>query len=156
MKRSKRWTAILLAMLMVFAIPVSAFASSNPYSDVTKKSVGKDAYKAITYVKTHKGYVDVISGKKFYPKKKITRREFLTMLGNFYGDEKVPVSMTDVRKGNKSITAKWACKKMVEVAEYGFGMTITWEGGNQTLTRALASQYLKVFSDFDPAFKPKK
>ena len=78
------------------------------------------------------------------------------MLGNFYGDKKIPVTMADIRKGNKKITAKWACAKMCEVAEYGFGMSITWEGNNKVLTRALASQYLKVFASFDSAFKPRK
>lgn len=154
--KPKRILAILIAMLIVITIPVSVFAASNPYSDVTKKSVGKDAYNAIVYVKAHKGYTDVVSGKKFHPKQKITRREFLTMLGNFYGDDKIPVSMTDVRKGNKTITAKWACDKMCQVAEYGFGMSIQWEGNNKTLTRASASQYLRVFSEFDTAFRPIK
>ena len=55
---------------MIFVVPVSALAASNPYSDVSKKSVGKDAYNAITYVKAHKGYIDVVSGKKFRPNKK--------------------------------------------------------------------------------------
>lgn len=154
--KKKRIVAVLIAALMVFVIPSAAFAASNPYSDVTKKSVGKDAYNAITYIKAHKGYVDVISGKKFSPKKKITRKEFLIMLGNFYGDSRVPVTMSDVRKANKKVTAKWACEKMCQVAEHAFGMSIQWEGDNKTLTRASASQYLKVFVDFDPAFRPVK
>ena len=153
--RKKILSVFLITMLLTM-LSMTAFAASNPYKDVTKKSVGKNAYNAIVYVKAHKGYVDVISGKKFQPRKKITRREFLTMLGNFYGDEKVPVTMEDVRKANKTITAKWACNKMVKLAKNGFGMDITWTGDKTVLTRALASQYLKVFADFDPAFKPRK
>lgn len=149
--------AIMLAFIVLIAMPLNVFAASgNPYKDVTVKKVGKANYKAIVYVKEHKGYKDVISGKKFYPNKKITRWEFLTMLGNFYGDKKVPVSMKDIRNANKKVTSKWACNKMVEVAEYGFGMSISWEGGNNTLTRASASRYLKIFADFDEAFKPIK
>ncbi len=152
----KRFLAILMLAILMIVMPMSVLAASNPYKDVKKSTVGKDAYNAIVYVKAHGGYKDVISGKKFYPKKNITRREFLTMLGNFYGDKKIPVTMADIRKGNKKITAKWACAKMCEVAEYGFGMSITWEGNNKVLTRALASQYLKVFASFDSAFKPRK
>ena len=153
----KRILAVLMTAIMLVALPLNVFAASgNPYKDVKKSTVGKDAYKAIVYVKAHGGYKDVISGKKFYPKKKITRREFLTMLGNFYGDDKIPVTMADVRNGNKTITASWACAKMVKVAEYGFGMDITWTGNKTKLTRALASQYLQVFANFDSAFKPRK
>ena len=109
--KKKRIVAVLIAALMVFVIPSAAFAASNPYSDVTKKSVGKDAYNAITYIKAHKGYVHVISGKKFSPKKKITRKEFLIMLGNFYGDSRVPVTMSDVRKQIKKSQLNGHVKK---------------------------------------------
>ena len=79
------------------------------------------------------------------------------MLGNFYGDDKIPVSMADIRKGNKKVSARWACQKMVEVADHGFGMTIEWDVvDGKTLTRTLASQYLYVFSKFDKAFRPIK
>lgn len=155
-KRKRFITVLMIAVMMLTIFPANAFAASNPYKDVSKKSVGKNAYNAIVYVKSHKGYTDVISGKKFYPRKKITRREFLVMLANFYGDDKVPVTMEDIRKANKSITAKWACNKMVKIAKDGFGVSITWSGDSTTLTRALASQYLKIFADFDPAFKPRK
>ena len=133
-------------------------AKSFPYRDVTKKNVGKGAYKAITYVYKHKGYSGIVAkkAKKFNPRKKVTRKEYLTMLTNFYGENKVPITMADVRNGNKVATAKWACNKMVGVAKKGYGMTITWKGNNQTLTRALASQYLYVFSQFDPAFRPRR
>ena len=153
--KGKRIIAILTMAIMLLAVPMTASAASNPYTDVTKKSVGKDAYNAITYVKSHGGYSGVISGKKFKPYKKITRAEFLIMLANFYGDKNVPVTMTDVRKANKTITAKYACGKMVDVAEK-LGIEITWGGNNTVLTRALASQYLRNFAKFDSAFKPRK
>ena len=78
------------------------------------------------------------------------------MLANFYGDEKVPIDASDMLRMNKKATAKWACQKMVGVAKKGYGMTITWNGDKQVLTRALASQYLYVFAHFDSAFTPRR
>ena len=77
------------------------------------------------------------------------------MLNNFYGSKNVPVTISDVLKANKTITAKWACNKMVAVAKK-MGITITWKGNSKVLTRALASQYLYVFAHYDSAFKPRK
>lgn len=153
MKRKTFFVSLVLMLAMVFT-PLNAFAGSNPYKDVTQKKVGVNAYAAISYLKAHHGYVDVISGKKFKPYKKMTRREFLTVLGNLYGDEYVPVNMADVRRGNSVVTESYACGKMVQLAKQRFGMTITWKGGEKKLTRALASQYVKSFVDFDKAFKP--
>ena len=155
MKRKVRIIAIIMAMVMVLAVPMNVFAASKPYKDVSVSSVGKEGYNAICYVKRHGGYADVVKGNKFHPNKKMKRWEFLTMLSNFYGDDAVPVSMSDIRHANKAITEKYACKKMVAVAKKAFGMTITWKGGSKKLSRTLASQYLKVFAQFDPAFRPR-
>ncbi len=148
----------VITLIMVMVLPMGVSARSLPYKDVSKKKVGKDAYKAITYVYKHKGYSGIVSkkAKKFNPRKKVTRREFLLMLANFYGDEKVPVDASDMLRMNKKATAKWACQKMVEVAKKGYGMTITWNGDNQVLTRALASQYLYILAHFDSAFTPRR
>ena len=154
----KRLIKVLVVALMVALLPLNVFAASsgNPYKDVTKKSVGKDAYTAIKYVKSHKGYVGFIKGKKFYPKKIITRRQFIIMLKNFYGSDKVPVGIGDVIYANSKATPKWATAKMVGVAKK-FGMDITWDDNSKKkMSRALASQYLYVFSHFDEAFKPLK
>ena len=150
---------IFVTLLLVVALlPLNVFAaSSNPYSDVTKKSVGKSAYTAIKYVKKHQGYAGFVSGKKFYPKKAITRRQFIIMLKNFYGADKVPVTVGDVVSANAKATPKWATAKMVAVAKKGYGMNIKWDNkSKKAMSRALASQYLKIFADFDPAFKPRK
>lgn len=152
---------VFVIVLMVALLPLNVFAASsgsgNPYKDVTKKSVGKDAYTAIKYAKSHKGYVGFVKGKKFYPSKAITRRQFIIMLKNFYGESKVPVGIGDVINANKKATPKWATAKMVGVAKTGFGMDITWnDNSNKKMSRALASQYLYVFSHFDSAFKPLK
>ena len=155
----KKVTRIIsIALMVALMLPMSVSAKSLPYKDCGKKKVGKNARQAITYVYKHKGYSGIVSrkAKRLKPFKKITRREFLMMLSNFYGDDKVPVDTSDILKMNKKATAKWACQKMVGVAKKGYGMTITWEGNNQVLTRALACQYLKIFADFDPAFKPRR
>lgn len=148
---------ILAIALMVALLPINVFAaSSKPYKDVTKKAVGKDAYTAITYIKNHKGYVGFVKGNKFNPSKTITRRQFIIMLKNFYGADKVPVGIGDVINANVKVTPKWATAKMVGVAKK-FGMDITWNNNStKKMSRALASQYLYVFASFDSAFKPRR
>ena len=154
MSRSKL-ISVFLAVVLVLCSTVGVFAAS-PYKDVTKKSVGKNAYTAVTYIKAHHGYNHVIKGSKFKPNKKMTRRDFLMVLGNLYGYSKVPVSLKDIRYANSAVTEAYACEKMVALAEKGFGMSITWDGGKKKLSRALASQYIKSLIDFDEAFVPKK
>lgn len=148
--------SILLAAVLIFCSTAGVFAASNSYKDVSKKSVGKNAYGAITYIKAHNGYKHVVKGSKFNPTKKMTRREFLMILGNLYGYDKVPVTITDIRYANSAVTEKYACNKMVALAKKGFGMDIIWNGGKKKLSRALASQYIKSLVDFDKAFEPKK
>lgn len=153
--KKKVSVAILMAIIFVIATPVSAFAGSKPYKDVSKKSVGKAAYTAICYIKKHEGYKDVADGKKFHPKWKMTKGEFIIILTNFYGD-KVPVTEADKQKWSKKATPKWATKKMVAVAEK-FGMSIIWEDkSTKAMSRALASRYIYNFATFDPAFRPVK
>ena len=154
----KRLIKVFVITLVVALLPLNVFAASsgNPYKDVTKKAVGKDAFTAIKYVKTHKGYVGFIKSKKFYPTKMITRRQFIIMLKNFYGADKVPVGIGDVIHANAKATPKWATAKMVGVAKK-FGMDITWnENSKKKMSRSLATQYLYVFSHFDKAFAPLK
>ena len=153
----KRFIKVLVIAIVVALLPLNVFAaSSRPYKDVTKKSVGKDAYTAIKYVKGHKGYVGLIKGKKFNPSKAITRREYVIMLRNFYGTNRVPVDIGDVIGANVKATPKWATAKMVGVAKK-YGMDITWNNNSsKKMSRALASQYLYVFATFDSAFKPRK
>lgn len=153
--RKNKVIPIFLSVILILCSTVGVFAAS-PYKDVTKKSVGKNAYSAVTYIKAHHGYKHVVKGSKFNPNKKMTRREFLMVLGNLYGYRKVPVSLNDIRYANSAVTEAYACKKMVGLAKKGFGMTITWNGGKKKLSRALASQYVKSLIDFDKAFVPKK
>ena len=157
----KKFVKMLVVVMMIVALlPTSVFAASSgrPYKDVTKKSVGKSAYTAIVYCKKHAGYKDVVSGKKFYPKRKITRAECLTIAENFYGKDKI--SKLDNKwflRSSKKATPKWLTGLFVAIADNCFGMSITWnEKSTKVMTRALASQYFKVAADFDSAFKPRK
>lgn len=154
----QRVAKIFVIALVMALLPLNAFAasSSKPYKDVSQKTVGKNAYTAIKYVKAHEGYIGFVKGKKFYPNKAITRRQFIVMLKNFYGEKKVPVGIWDVIYANKKATPKWATAKMVDVAKK-FGMDITWNNNSsKKMSRALASRYLYVFASFDSAFKPRK
>lgn len=137
-------------------MPLSTFAaSSNPYKDVTKKAVGKNAYNAIKYVKSHSGYKGISIKKKcFKPNKTMTRREFIVMLANFYGKKNVPVSVDDVLGALKPATPKWATAKMVAVAKRK-NKAISWDDkSTKKMSRALASQYLEVFAKFDKVLAP--
>ena len=143
----KMVTLTMVTVVLVTAFSVNAFAASS-YKDVTKKKVGNTAYTAITYLEKHQGYKNVISGNKFQPDKKITRREFLLVLRNLYGSKVVTVTNNDLKNMNKTVTAKYACDKMVAVAKNA-GVKIKWEGSSKTiLTRASASTYIKIFIDF--------
>ena len=154
-------TRLLMVVILVLAllVPVNSFGASRPYKDVTKDKVGDDALEAIIYVKQHWGYIDLVNnGAKFKPFKKMTRREFCVMLGNFYGDDKIPISMRgDVRKGNKIATERYVCHKMAKLARKLGAKDYKWNPStNRKLTRAFASQYLYVFATQDgyPKFRP--
>ena len=143
-------------------------STANPYPDVTIKKVGKYAWNSIKFVKAHGGYKGVIRGTyykkvkgglykkvkgKFQPNKKVTYKEFLAVLANLYGESKVPVSYTDVKNANKTITAKYACNKMVKVAK-NLGVNITWKAKKTSLNRASAANYLYVFATYNSKLMP--
>ena len=119
------------------------------YKDVTKKKVGSKAYSAIKYLKKHGAFSGVFKGKKFYPKKKITKKQYLKVPRNLYGKN---APKDSIKKAKGYVTEKYALKKLVEVAK-NIGISITWNGGSRKLTRAEIARYIKIFADFDPAFK---
>lgn len=149
-KTMKKILALFLAVLMLVSMTGSVQAASgDPYKDVTKKAVGADAYKAIKALKGWGAYSKdfAIQKGKFQPTRKITRGEFLAMLGNLYGDDKVPVDMADVRKAGSTATAKWACKKMVQLADR-LDVRLSWSGDSTKMSRALASRYAYILCTF--------
>ena len=142
--------ASLVVLVLVFGSTMTAFAAPRPYKDVTTKKIDKKSIKSIRYIKKAGGYKGVIKGKKFYPNKKMTRRQYLMVLDNLYPG-KVTVTMNDLKKANKPVTEKYVTSKMVKVAKK-FGMTITWKGGKKKLSRASVSNYIVSFAKFDSAF----
>jgi len=127
---------------------------TNPYVDVVSgKTVDKTGYNAIKWVKTHKGYVNVITGNRFYPNKLFTQKQYTQILRNLYGN-KVAVS-----KSTKAVTAKYACDQLTAVAKNVFGVKIKWKSGNGSakLTRTGCSNYVKTFGTYSNGlFKPKQ
>ena len=126
----------------------------KPYKDVTKKSVGKDAYLAIKYIKSYHGFDKVVASKRFKPNKYITKREFLMILKNLYGEKYVPTTVADAWNANKTATSKWARKKLVEVS-HRLRCSVTWDGSSYKLTRASAAQLIHVFCTYRDELNPK-
>ena len=129
-------------------------ANTNPYKDVIKgKTVDKKGYNAVKYVKTHKGYNGVITGKRFYPAKRFTQAQFTKILRNLYGN-KVALS-----KSKTAVTGKWACAELQKVAKTVFGVKIKWKSGNGSakLTRTGCSNYIRSFATWENGlFAPKQ
>lgn len=166
----KRIVVVMCAMLMfVFAVPT--FAAASPYKDVTVQTVGKEGVNAVAYVKNYKGYKGIIAGTtykklnnglymkvspKFKPTKKVTRGEFLTILYNLYGSKYVPVSATDIKKYNKTVSEAFVKEKLVQVGKK-LGIKIQWEKPRtRKLNRVEVASYICSFARFDKAFTPKK
>lgn len=192
------WIAVILTFLLVIAIMCLASTkahaatlttgeisgtktvvaqstktkATNPYPDVTIKTVGKTAWQSIKFVKSKKGYRGIVGGTsykkvivngktyyqkvtpKFKPWKKVTRAEFLHTLGNLYGGKKIPVNYNDIKNANKIVTGKYVCTKMVAVAKR-LGLSITWTGQNIKLNRASLANYISVFAHYNKALMPK-
>ena len=156
MKKIVSIVSLMLVIALFSTVGVCA-ATNAPYKDVTTKTVDSNSINAITYVKSHSGYKGVIKGQKFYPKKKITKREYIAILANFYGKKNVPVNINDVLGANGKVTAKWATNKMSQVAKKKAKINMTWTKlPKGTLSRADAARYIKIFATFDKALKPIK
>lgn len=175
MTTRKSWKVALVAVAvliaMIFATIEAQAATTNPYPDVTVKTVGGTAVKSVSFVKKYGGYKDVIKGTyykklknglykkvtgKFEPSKKVTRKEFLTILGNLYGTKKVPVTYADVTNANSAVTDRYVKAKLVSLAKK-LGVHIKWDKGTgNKLSRASVANYISTFAHFSKAFMPKK
>ena len=151
---SKKKRFFLLLVLLLLAMPVTAFAAKNPYKDVTRKKVDAQSFKAISYIKEYNGWRGIAKKGKLSPNKFMTRREFLIVLHNLYGD-KVTATMADVRSANSKITSKFVCDRMVALAKV-LKYPIKWTGTKAKLRRKDVARYIHVFATFNSAFKPKK
>lgn len=127
---------------------------ANPYTDVISgKTVDKVGYNAVKYVKAHKGFTNVITGKRFYPTKTFTRAQYTKILRNLYG------KTVALSKSKAAVTAKYACDQLTKVAKNTFGVKIKWKSGNggAKLSRTGCSNYIKTFATWSGGiFAPKQ
>ena len=152
MKNRKIFVVVLVLFVLMFS--TTAFArSKGPFKDVTRKKVDAQSYDAIVYINNFGGWRGLTKKGKLYPNKAITRREFLMILHNLYGD-KIDISMQDVRYANSKITSKFACDRMVALSKK-LGYPLRWDGNKSKLKRKDAARYIKIFATFNKALTPK-
>ena len=153
MKNVKR---VLFVVVMLLALaPATVFAGTkNPYKDVTRKKVDAQSYKTIVYIKEHGGWRGIAKKNKLYPNKAVTRRDYLIILHNLYGD-KVTATMADLRGANDKVTSKFACDRMVVLAKK-LNYPIKWNGNKSKLKRKDVARYIYIFATFNSALAPKK
>lgn len=153
--RTIRRVLFVVVMLLALA-PITVFAGTkNPYKDVTRKKVDAQSYKSIVYIKTtFNGWRALVKKGKLYPNKAMTRREFLLVLHEGWGD-KVTVTMDDVRHANDIVTSKFVCNRMVELARK-LNYPIKWNGNKTKLKRKDVARYIYIFATFNTALAPKK
>ena len=152
----KKILSLLLVVIVVLTMaPAQVLAASNPYKDVTKRSVDEGSYTAIVYVKRHHGWSGgIIKKKRFFPNKYMTRQEFMLALYNLYG-EKVPATVSDVIYANTVVTSAFVCSKCVALSSV-LKYPIKWSGNGMKMKRKDVARYLKIFATYNSAFKPRK
>ena len=152
----KKLVSLLLVVVFVLTLTsAEVLAASDPYSDVTNRSVDNSSYNAIAYVKQHHGWDGgIIKKKKFYPNKYMTRREFMLALYNLYGD-KVPATVSDVIYANTVVTSAFVCSKCVALSSV-LKYPIKWSGNSSKMKRKDVARYLKIFATYNSAFKPRR
>lgn len=149
----KKRFGLLLFIIVLLTMSMTALAK-NPYKDVTRKKVDAQSYDAIVYINNFGGWRGLTKKGKLYPNRAITRREFLIVLHNLYGN-KVTATMADVRSANSKITSKFACDRMVALSKV-LGYSIRWDGNKTKLKRKDVARYVKIFATFNKAFTPQK
>ena len=154
MGKRKGFATVVFVFLFVMMISVAAMAAKDPYKDVTKKKVDVQSYNAICYVKQHSGWRGISKKGKLRPNKFITRREFMVILYNFYGD-RVPATVLDVKSANTGISSQFVCTKCVELSKI-LGYPIKWKGTNQRMTRKDVARYVKIFATYNAKFAPRR
>lgn len=150
----KMISAMLLVVVILTMMPMQVFAGGNPYRDVTTRKVDTNSYSAIVYVKDYNGWKGLTKKGKLYPNRYMTRREFLKVLHNLYGD-KVPATIIDVLCANGKITASYVCNKLAELSKV-LGYPIKWNGTSMKMRRTDVARYIKIFATYNSALKPRK
>lgn len=127
--------------------------TGNPYKDVISgKTVDKTGYAAIKYVKAHKGFNGVITGKRFYPGKTFSQAKVTKILRNLYG------SKVTLSKSKTAATGKYVCTQLTKVAKNVFGVKMKWNAGSTStkLSRPGVANYIKTFATWQNGlFTPK-
>lgn len=127
---------VVIALIAALLVPSTALAASKrPYKDVSKKQCGKQYTRAINEYAKNGDLKKVVKGKKFKPFK-IATHEFTVKvlekrLEKKYGHDAVLVIPPEYRFMNEHdrlvlSTHGWTEQFLVDVAEYGYGMTITY------------------------------
>lgn len=119
--------------------------STNPYVDVSSKTVDKKGIVAVKYVKAHKGFNGVITGKRFYPTKTFSQAQLSKILRNLYGKQ------VALSKSKTAVTGKYLCSRLSFVAKSVYGVKIKWKAGNGNakLSRVGVSNYIRTFALWD-------
>lgn len=151
----KRIIGFVLMMILVTMFSTITFAGSkNPYKDVTRKKVDAQSFTAISYIKRFDGWRGIVKKGKFYPNKTMTRREYLIVLHNLYGN-KITVTIADLRGANDKVTSKFVCDRMVALARK-LNYPIKWNGTKAKMKRKDVARYIYTFATFNSALKPLK
>ena len=155
-KMNRIFVMLLVVITIMAALPATTFAkgAKGPYKDVTLRTVDKQSYKAIVYVKGYGGWRGLIKKGKFYPNRYITRREYLTVLHNLYGN-RVTATIVDIVYANSKITSDFACKRLAAMSK-GLGYTITWDGYQTKMKRKDVARYIYAFANFNKKLAPRK
>lgn len=164
---------IVVALVLVLLTPTVAMAKSksksHPFKDVTNKTVGKSANKAVAYLYKHGG-LDSVKGKKLYPNKIGTRGWAVNVAVDTWANSRqeevkpedvIPPKYLNMTadEAKTKLTQGWVLREFFpEIAEYAFGMTIQYSISDKKaakkMSRILYIQNVVVLCKFDPAFEP--
>lgn len=162
MKKLNKVFVLLTVVFVVMLVPMVALAkTSRPYKDVTKKTVGTDAYNAIVFVKKYGGWKGIAKNGQLKPNKYVTRKEVLRVLSNLYGINRVPTDMNDVLHPKAKMTSRQVVQKLTalsDVLKCHVTYPSTWKGCNNKITRAGLATHIRAFAlcDSKSRLMPKK
>ncbi len=141
---------VVFLVMVVLGNMTTVFAAAG-YKDVNRKTIDKRSINSIKTIRKAGGFKGAIKGKKFYPNKKMTRRQYLRILKNLYPG-KVTVTKNDRKKAKRYVTEKYVTAKMIKIAK-SYGISIAWNGSKKKkLSRASVANYIVSFAEFDSAF----
>ena len=84
----------------------------------------------------------------------MTRREFLIVLHNLYGDA-VSANIGDVVAANAKVTSEFVCNRFVALSQ-ALNFKIKWSGYKNKMTRKDVARYIVLFASYNAALAPRK